>query len=71
MGINEPLRPGEPVEWIGAEYTEDGVGTVREGTRGLFITTDGESEDDGVVVSFDPLGAFCCRRTDIRRPDGA
>jgi hypothetical protein len=62
------FRGGEPIEWIGVEYIEDGVGSVKTGARGTFITTD---FDDGLVVSFDTVGTFCCRRQDVRRVTNA
>jgi hypothetical protein len=63
-------RGGEPIEWIGPAYIEDGAGAVTAGAHGTFITTDGDVESDRFVVSIDPVGAFCCRRRDIRRLAG-
>lgn len=67
MSAGDLLRGGEPIEWVGADYVEHGVRAVTAGAHGKFVTTDGDLESDGVVVSFDPVGAFCCRREDIRR----
>jgi hypothetical protein len=65
---SEPLAPGESIVWIGADYTEENIGSVSAGDLGTFITTDGERESDGLVVSFASVGAFCCRREQVRRP---
>ncbi|MGH2875406.1 MAG: hypothetical protein ACRDRL_31130 [Sciscionella sp.] len=67
MSTGDVLRRGEPVEWIGADYVEDGVGSVSTGAHGTFVTTYGDREADGLVVSFGPVGAFCCSREDVRR----
>lgn len=66
MSDGHRLVAGEPIEWTGADYVELGVGAVTRGALGHFVTTDGDTDSDGVVVSFDPVGAFCCRREDIR-----
>lgn len=67
MPDNAALRPGDRVEWIGSLYVEDGVGAVRAGSIGTFITFDGDDPDDDLVVSFEAVGAFCCGREDVRR----
>jgi hypothetical protein len=60
----DALRSGELVVWVGCEYVEEGVGSVVMGAQGTFITTD---FGDRIVVSFEPVGAFSCRREDVRR----
>jgi hypothetical protein len=70
VSVDRVLRDGDPIEWVGPDYVEDGAGAVTAGMHGTFITTDGDLDSSGLVVSFDPVGAFCCRREDIRRLTG-
>src|SRR5437667_9196938 len=68
MSETGPLNKGRPIEWVGAPYVEDaGRGrVVRPGDVGSYISPDGESQYEGIVVSFEATGPFCCPLTNVR-----
>ena len=56
------LRPGQKIRWTGSPYREGpDPYVVNPGDIGVYVTTDGETQADGLVVEFPDVGGFCCR----------
>ena len=55
------LRSGQRVRWIGPPYREGpDPYVVNPGDIGVYVTPDGATQADGLVVSFPHVGGFCC-----------
>ena len=55
------LRSGQKIRWIGPRYREGpDPYVVNPGDIGVYVTPDGATQADGLVVSFPHVVGFCC-----------